>query len=329
MKISIVMCTYNGAKYIKEQLDSIVSQTITPYEVLIQDDGSTDATMAITKEYATRYPYIRLMSNDGIHGVNGNFFSAMRKAKGDYIAISDQDDIWMHDKLEILSAAIGDKMMCVGRNVHFRMENGKEVIIPDDNRRPNCNIIRLLYASMPGHCMLFRRELLDHLPAHLEESPIFTRTYYDVLLGQTAASLDSILLVDRRVVKQRRYAEAASYQDADAKRTRSANNGLSMVWYGICHYRKIKPLMAKHFSIRGSFLKSIKSDKPIYHDAIRLVDYESGTGIMSLLGLMRMYMKYRHTIFYTYEKDPIAIIRALLHPFMQIYNYRFLIGKSI
>lgn len=249
--VSVVMATYNGAKYIREQLDSIVGQTIQPFEVIAQDDGSTDDTMAILTEYADKYPYVHVFSNNGEHGINNNFFSAMRKAHGELIAISDQDDIWLKDKLEILSQGIGDNLMCVGRSEPFYNEGDQEVSIHYDKRKPNCNIVRLMYASMPGHCTLFRKELLDYLPDNLKSRPIYTHTWYDVILGQTAAALDRIVLVDRIVVKQRRYVGAASYANYDKKRIRSANNGLYIVWYGIRNYSKVKPLMQRHFAVRG------------------------------------------------------------------------------
>ena len=80
--ISVVMCTYNGGKYIREQLDSIVLQTCQPYEIIIQDDGSTDDTMDIVAEYAQRYPIIRITKNERGKGINNNFFSAIEKARG-------------------------------------------------------------------------------------------------------------------------------------------------------------------------------------------------------------------------------------------------------
>jgi len=323
-KISVVLCTYNGAKFLKEQLDSIVAQTLQPYELIAQDDGSTDETIDILQDYAKKYPLIKVYRNEKGRGINNNFFSAIRRATGDFIAISDQDDIWMTDKFETMMEAIGDNLMCVARSIPFYNEDDKNVSIHYDKRKPNCNIIRMLYASMPGHCTLFRKELLSYLPANLETRPIYTHTWYDVILGQTAAALDRIILIDKFLVKQRRHIGAASYSSYDKKRIRSANNALSIIWYGICYYRKIKPLMVKHFAVRGGFIKSIPSDKKIYKDAVKLIDLESQTGFSSLLGLMRMYVKYRHVLFYTYEKDPIAFIRAILHPFMQIYNYRYL-----
>lgn len=323
-KISVVLCTYNGAKFIKEQLESIIVQTLQPYEIIAQDDGSTDETMEILQDYAKKYPFIKVYRNEKERGINNNFFSAIHRATGNFIAISDQDDIWMQNKLDIMTQSIGDNLMCVARSIPFYNKEDKEVSIHFDKRKPNCNIIRMLYASMPGHCTLFRKELLSYLPADLETSPIYTHTWYDVILGQTAAAQDRIILIDKVVVKQRRYIGAASYSAYDKKRTRSANNVPFIVWFGIRNYRKIKPLMCKHFSVRGGFIKSIQADNDIYRDAVKLMDLECKTGWIALLGLIKMYMKYRHILFYTYEKDPIAFIRAILHPFMQVYNYRYL-----
>ena len=330
MKISVVLCTYNGAKFLKEQLDSIVAQSIQPYEVIAQDDGSTDETMDILQEYSKKYPFFKVYRNEKERGINNNFFSAIHRATGDFIAISDQDDIWMTDKLEIMTQAIGDKLMCVARSIPFYNQEDKEVSIHFDKRKPNCNIIRMMYATMPGHCTLFRKELLDYLPKDLETRSIYTHTWYDVIIGQTAAALDRIILIDKFVVKQRRYIGAASYSSYDKKRIRSANNALSIVWYGIRHYRQIKPLMRKHFEVRGGFIESLHpfDAPPIYKDAVKLMRYESQKGICNFLPLTGMYIKYRHDIFYTYEKDPTAFIRAILHPFMQIYNYRYLLERE-
>lgn len=326
--VSVVMCTYNGGKYIKEQLDSIVAQTHQPHEVIVQDDGSTDDTMDIVRSYMERYPYIRITQNERGKGINNNFFSAIEKASGEFVAISDQDDVWKEDKLELLLSAIGDKLMCVGRSVPFYDDADERVTVHYDKRKPNCNVVRMMYATMPGHCTLFRKSLLQHLPSHLESRPIYTHTWYDVILGVTAAALDSIVLIDRVIVMQRRHHDAASYKDVDTKRLRGMGNGAYIVWYGIKHYRQVKPLMVKHFSVRGGFLESIRSDAPIYRDAVRLMRCESRRGIGAFLGLVRWYVKYRHVLFYTYEKDPVALVRAVLHPFMQVYNYRYLLNKK-
>lgn len=323
--VSVVMCTYNGEhRHLSEQLDSIFAQTLLPSEIIVQDDCSTDGTLALLESYAAKAPQgmsFRVFRNDAQQGINRNFFSAMARATGDYIAISDQDDIWMPTKIERQMAAIGDKLMCVCRSEPFS-DDGAEVRY--DSRKPNCNLIRLFYASMMGHCQLFRRSLLDAIPTQEQCPDIYRRTLYDVILGTTAAAFDSIVLTDEVLVRQRRYASAATYVDYDRRRVRSADNALGMALYGMRRYCTIKPFMNAHFRARLQFLEHINADNKIYHDGLRLLGYECGRGLKAWCGLVLMYVKYRHVLFYTYERDPIALLRAVLHPFMQVYNYSYL-----
>ena len=106
--VSVVLCTYNGEKYIREQIDSILNQEYLPKEIIIQDDGSTDGTLSVIQEYAEKEPIIKIHKNNRGRGINSNFFDAMSKASGDYIAISDQDDIWAKEKLKWQVESIGD-----------------------------------------------------------------------------------------------------------------------------------------------------------------------------------------------------------------------------
>jgi len=104
--ISIAMCTFNGARYLGEQLSSIASQSTLPDELVICDDGSTDDTIRILSAFATQAPFdVRIFVNEDRLGVVKNFEKAISLCRGDIIALSDQDDIWKLHKLARLAEA--------------------------------------------------------------------------------------------------------------------------------------------------------------------------------------------------------------------------------
>ncbi|TWP30651.1 glycosyltransferase [Apibacter muscae] len=101
MKTSVTLCTYNGAKYIAEQIESILAQTTSPNEIIICDDGSIDNTIEILKRYKEKYPdIIKLYRNDQNLKVIKNFEKAISLCTGDIIFLSDQDDIWFPNKIK-------------------------------------------------------------------------------------------------------------------------------------------------------------------------------------------------------------------------------------
>ena len=161
--ISVVMCTYNGAKFVAEQIESIIGQTYPIYELIIQDDHSTDGSWEVQQGYQLYYPFINVYMNESGKGVNRNFFSAFYRATGDFIAISDQDDIWEPRKLEWQVEAIGDAWLCAGMTRPFSDTNGVKTFF--DERVANRCLERTIYCSMiAGHTMLFKRALLDKIP---------------------------------------------------------------------------------------------------------------------------------------------------------------------
>lgn len=104
MRSSIAMATYNGEKYIKEQIESLMNQTVLPYEIVISDDGSHDNTIAIINELIEKYSdspvRFVLLNNTCEHGVRGNFENALINTTGDLVFLCDQDDIWLPKKIE-------------------------------------------------------------------------------------------------------------------------------------------------------------------------------------------------------------------------------------
>lgn len=101
--VAILMCTYNGAAYLREQLDSFESQTLVDWTLYVSDDSSTDETLGILTEYRRRWGEHKLVVFEGpCQGFGKNFMSLVRRpeAQARYYAFSDQDDIWFSDKLE-------------------------------------------------------------------------------------------------------------------------------------------------------------------------------------------------------------------------------------
>jgi glycosyltransferase involved in cell wall biosynthesis len=106
MKISVAMCTYNGADFLPAQLESILAQSRKPDQIVVCDDGSTDETRAILQKFEKQSPeQILLHFNKKNLGSVKNFEQAIGLCNGDIIALSDQDDVWRPDKLQLIQEA--------------------------------------------------------------------------------------------------------------------------------------------------------------------------------------------------------------------------------
>src|SRR5437868_2195931 len=106
--VSVVMCTYNGSRFVAEQIESICSQTYKELQVIIVDDASSDNTYDIVTQWAAKDPRIQAYRNENNIGFNLNFNKACKLATGDFIAIADQDDIWELTKIEKLMSKINE-----------------------------------------------------------------------------------------------------------------------------------------------------------------------------------------------------------------------------
>lgn len=101
MHISVAMCTYNGSNYLGEQLASVMSQSRLPDEVVVCDDKSTDGTRKLLEDFARNSPFVvRVFNNENRLGSTKNFEKAIALCSGDVIVLSDQDDIWMSNRLQ-------------------------------------------------------------------------------------------------------------------------------------------------------------------------------------------------------------------------------------
>lgn len=167
--VSIVMATYNGENYLRPQLDSILEQTHQNFELIVVDDGSSDTTLSILEQYAALDQRIHVFPAEKNLGVVANFERGIRLAKGEYIALADQDDLFRKDKMELLLTALKEQPSAdlVVSDLSLIDERGHE-FFPSMWRYQKLNpeqgkpFRRLLYSNfITGCATMFRRRLLD------------------------------------------------------------------------------------------------------------------------------------------------------------------------
>ncbi len=110
-KIAILLATYNGASYLAEQINSIIEQTNQEWTLYIHDDGSTDGTQDIIKDFCQKYNYIVELTYPGGLGAMNNFFSMLQHIEAEYYSFCDQDDVWLKDKISLSMEAMYEEQM--------------------------------------------------------------------------------------------------------------------------------------------------------------------------------------------------------------------------
>lgn len=166
LKVSVVLATFNGEKYITKQLESILYQTTKADEVIISDDCSTDSTLEIVNNFITENSLSEkwsVFSNDQNLGYVKNFCSALEKANGDIIFLCDQDDIWNTEKLSSV-LPLFDDFDVFGVATNYKLINSNDQPIDFANKKANLSD-EISYGSLmfgnkiPGCCCAFRRRV--------------------------------------------------------------------------------------------------------------------------------------------------------------------------
>lgn len=133
LRTSIVICTYNGVPHLAEQLQSLMSQTCLPDEVVVGDDGSTDGTLRLLHDFARRCHMrgvsVRLKQQPRNLGFVANFSDTLMQARGDLLFLCDQDDIWRDDKLSTMVARFArePRLALLGSNARLVDESGRSM----------------------------------------------------------------------------------------------------------------------------------------------------------------------------------------------------------
>ena len=211
--ISIALATYNGSKYLREQLDSILAQSMDDFEVVACDDCSTDETPQILEEYASKDSRFKVFSNKNNLGFKKNFEHILSLCKGEFIAFCDQDDIWEPNHLEVLYKNIGNNN-CIGANALIIDENG-------------VSLNKTLLEYWPVHAMpkneleLFQHELYSNViqgTASLIKASLVKQAlpipdnikYHDYWFALIAGCNNKCKYISDVVLKYRRHSNNAS-----------------------------------------------------------------------------------------------------------------------
>ncbi len=212
--ISIAMASYNGEKYIAEQLDSILKQSYQRIEVVIVDDGSKDDTVSLIKSYQQKFACLKLFVNETNTGVTKTFEKAIIKCSGFYIALCDQDDIWETDKIAILVGEIGNHDAVYANSLLVDAKGqslGKSFTSIMNMKTYNSGAPFLLSNSVPGHSILMKQSFVEKI------LPFPPKMLFDLWIGFCAAANNGIKFVDKTLVKYRQH-------DNNAIGTRDSKN---------------------------------------------------------------------------------------------------------
>lgn len=214
LRISVAMCTFNGAKFLREQLESIASQVRVPDELVVFDDRSTDNTAGILRDFASRASFpVHFAINPGNLGSTKNFEQAIRACSGSIIALSDQDDVWHPDKLarieDVFSSSPGiglvftdgDVVDEVLRPMGYRLWQAFSFTRRMQRRLASGEAMEVLlkYNVVTGATMAFRA---DHVPLIV---PIPESCVHDWWIALIVSFVADLAMIPKPLIKYRQH----------------------------------------------------------------------------------------------------------------------------
>ena len=168
-KIFILLAAFNGARYIKDQLDSILNQSVKPYKIFINIDKSTDKTVDILKKYQKNFPEINIIGFNKYFGSAGaNFLYMIRNVDfnhADHIALADQDDVWKKDKIELALKFLQNGIDCYSSNVEAFWESGRKKVLYKNQKQKKYDY--LFESAGPGCSFIFSKKVAMSLKKYL------------------------------------------------------------------------------------------------------------------------------------------------------------------
>ncbi len=198
MKISVAMATYNGEKYIEEQLNSIIKQLRVGDEIVISDDGSTDGTLDIIDRMKKQWSEMKVVEGDK-RGVAHNFFKAVSYCKNEIIFLADQDDIWNGNKIEEVCKQFKEEPeleLVMHNGLHFT-ENETLNRVVRYHKGWLRNWVRSCYW---GCCMAFKKDLIEK---YIEKEEQYGCVAHDQMIGLMAEKSGKVKYIDKDLILHR------------------------------------------------------------------------------------------------------------------------------
>ena len=277
--VSVAMATYNGEKYIATQLKTIVNQTYSNIEIVITDDASSDNTVQLIKDFQQKYNFIKLFVNTVNDGVTKTFENSFKNAAGDFIAISDQDDIWELNKIETLLSqlenedAIYSNSLLVDKDGQSLNKDFKSLMVLKSYYDGSPFLIG---NCVPGHTILMKADFVKNI------LPIPAEIMFDRWISFCAAGNNGIKYVDMLLVHYRQHESNA-------------------IGVGKSKNKKTRKTKKEKFDIKLAELK-VMNKAPISNPATKLVLHQ-------MLQLFTHKLSLKRSLFFFKNIDTVLVIK--------------------
>ncbi|MBW8686477.1 glycosyltransferase family 2 protein [Chitinophaga rhizophila] len=292
--VSIVVATYNGAKYIEAQMDSLIAQTYPNTEIVVVDDRSTDNTLEILQRYARQYSHVHVYQNEVNLGYVKNFERGVTLSTGAYVSFSDQDDIWLPEKTAELMAAIGDHPMII---------SDSEIVTENLEKRCNHSDLKviqdfynpLMFATdncVTGHSLIIKR-------AVVEAAIPFPDMAHDLWLGFFGTLHGTVKYFDKAFVKWRQHGRNVTTTQSDEQ-------------------QKIEVTKFKLRTFRDTCPPAFEKEKAVFDALLKTYDSYS---LVNNFNRMRLYFTYKKYLLAMKKGKPFKIFTYCIKMFFQMRKH--------
>lgn len=303
MKVAILMSTYNGEKYLKEQIESLQKQTFEKWELFVRDDGSTDNTVSIINKLQTKDPRIHFIDDEKVQlRPMKSFLYLLSKVSADYYFFCDQDDYWLSEKLDLmLKMGKLDKPQLVYCGLKCVDQNLKPLKNDFENMMGTIwDYSRFIGNDMPGCVMMFNSKLRDIVISSTKNyEGIVMHDWWIALIAQTFGTIE---FLNKKLILYRQHGNNSIGAGKNGSLIKK------ILQRGVI--KKQKNLVYQTYNQSLVFYNTFK-DQLTENDKVFLEDYINSPN----KGLI-----YRNSLFKKYNLRGTSTIRLLAYKTLFVFN---------